>query len=73
MLHRFLMWGAILATSGALVTGCGSAPPKGGSGSAIKRERAADAAVERRAEAHAHYAAGVIREMNNEQQAATDE
>lgn len=73
MLHRFLMWGAILATGGALVSGCGSAPPKGNSGSAIKRERAADAAAEKRAEAHAHYAAGVIREMNNEQQAATDE
>ena len=73
MLQRFLMWGAILATSGALVSGCGSAPPKGSSGSAIKRERAADAAAEKRAEAHAHYAAGVIREMNNEQPAATDE
>jgi len=73
MLHRFLMWGAILATGVALVSGCGSAPPKGNSGSAIKRERAADAAAEKRAEAHAHYAAGVIREMNNEQQAATDE
>ncbi len=67
------MWGAILATGVALVSGCGSAPPKGNSGSAIKRERAADAAAEKRAEAHAHYAAGVIREMNNEQQAATDE
>jgi tetratricopeptide (TPR) repeat protein len=73
MLHRFLMWGAILATGGALVSGCGSAPPKGSSGSAIKRERAADAAAEKRAEAHAHYAAGVIREMNNEQPAATEE
>ena len=73
MLHRFLMWGAILATGVALVSGCGSVPPKGNSGSAIKRERAADAAAEKRAEAHAHYAAGVIREMNNEQQAATDE
>ncbi len=30
-------------------------------------------AAERRAEAHAHYAAGVIHEMNNEQQAASDE
>jgi tetratricopeptide (TPR) repeat protein len=67
------MWGAILATGGALVSGCGSAPPKGSSGSAIKRERAADAATEKRAEAHAHYAAGVIREMNNEQPAATEE
>jgi tetratricopeptide (TPR) repeat protein len=73
MLHRFLMWGVILATGGALVSGCGSAPPKGSSGSAIKRERAADAAAEKRAEAHAHYAAGVIREMNNEQPAATEE
>ena len=67
------MWGAILATGGVLVAGCGSAPPKPGSGSALKRERADDAAADRRAEAHAHYAAGVIREMDNEQPAATEE
>jgi tetratricopeptide (TPR) repeat protein len=73
MLHRYWMWGAILATGGALVAGCGSVPPKASSAAAIKRERAAEAAAEKRAEAHAHYAAGVIRDMNNEQPAATEE
>jgi tetratricopeptide (TPR) repeat protein len=73
MLHRYWMWGAILATGGVLVAGCGSAPPKGGSGSALKGERADDAAAGSRTEAHAHYAAGVIREMDNEQPAATEE
>ncbi len=73
------MWGAILATGGVLVAGCGSAPPSkptvptGTSAAAVKRERADEAAVGKRAEAHAHYAAGVIREMNNEQSAATEE
>jgi tetratricopeptide (TPR) repeat protein len=79
MLHRYWMWGAILATGGVLVAGCGSAPPSkptvptGTSAAAVKRERADEASVEKRAEAHAHYAAGVIREMNNEQSAATEE
>ncbi len=73
------MWGAILATGSMLVAGCGTAPPpkpkppKGSSAAAVKRERAADAAVEKTAQAHAHYAAGVVQEMNNEQEAATEE
>src|ERR1035437_6046517 len=79
MLHRYWMWGAVLAMSSMLVAGCGSAsgrkaaPPKGSSSAALKRERADEAASARRAEAHAHYAAGVVREMNNEQPAATEE
>ncbi len=73
------MWGAVLAMGSMLVAGCGSAsgrkaaPPKGSSSAALKRERADEAASARRAEAHAHYAAGVVREMNNEQPAATEE
>jgi tetratricopeptide (TPR) repeat protein len=79
MLHRYWMWGAVLAMGSMLVAGCGSAsgrkaaPPKGSSSAALKRERADEAASARRAEAHAHYAAGVVREMNNEQPAATEE
>jgi tetratricopeptide (TPR) repeat protein len=79
MLHRYWMWGAVLAMGSMLVAGCGSAsgrkaaPPKGSSSAALKRERVDEAASARRAEAHAHYAAGVVREMNNEQPAATEE
>jgi tetratricopeptide (TPR) repeat protein len=79
MLHRYWMWGAVLAMGSMLVAGCGStsgrkaAPPKGSSSATLKRERADEAASARRAEAHAHYAAGVVREMNNEQPAATEE
>jgi tetratricopeptide (TPR) repeat protein len=79
MLRRYWMWGAVLAMGSMLVAGCGSAPgreaapPKGSSSAALKRERADEAASSRRAEAHAHYAAGVVREMNNEQPAATEE
>jgi tetratricopeptide (TPR) repeat protein len=79
MLHRYRIWGAVLVTGSMLVAGCGSAPgrktapPKLSSAAAVKRERAEDAAAARRAEAHAHYAAGVVREMNNEQPAATEE
>ena len=79
MLHRYWMWGAILATGSLLVAGCGPAPganrhPQTEHAAVSRRhERADEAAVERAAEAHAHYAAGVVREMNDEQQAATEE
>ena len=68
-----------MATSTLLVAGCGSAPgrkraPQGEKASAsLKRERADERSVQRRAEAHAHYAAGIIREMNNDQKAALEE
>jgi tetratricopeptide (TPR) repeat protein len=72
------MWGAV-AMSILLMAGCGSAPAPKGVGqkdkpvAAIKRQPGDDRSVERRAEAHAHYSTGVIREMNGDQQAATDE
>ena len=51
-----------------------SRAPQGEKASAaIKRERADERSVERRAEAHAHYAAGVIREMNDDPKGALDE
>jgi tetratricopeptide (TPR) repeat protein len=79
MLCRYWMWGVVLVASSVLVAGCGSVPPrkvapqKVSAAAALKRERAEDELAERRAQAHAHYAAGVIREMNNEQPAATEE
>jgi tetratricopeptide (TPR) repeat protein len=72
------MCGAV-ATSILLMAGCGSAPAHEGGGqkdkpaAAIKRQPGDDRSVEQRAEAHAHYSTGVIREMNGDQQAATDE
>jgi tetratricopeptide (TPR) repeat protein len=79
MLRRYWIWGAVVVACILLVAGCGSAPPrkqasqKDKSAAALKRERADDHAAAQRAEAHAHYAAGVIREMNGEQSAALEE
>lgn len=67
------------ATSICLVAGCGSAPGRkqapqtDNPAAALKREQADDRAAERRAAAHAHYATGIIREMNNDQPGATEE
>jgi tetratricopeptide (TPR) repeat protein len=79
MLRRYWILGAAAAMSIGLVAGCGTAPrnkpaPQGAKAStAINRERADERSVQRRAEAHAHYAAGVIREMNDDQKGALDE
>ena len=62
-----------------LVAGCGSAPgrkrtPRAESvAAAAKREKADERSVQRRAEAHAHYATAVIREMSGDQKGALDE
>jgi tetratricopeptide (TPR) repeat protein len=67
---------AAMATSILLVAGCGSAPARKGTGQKDKPAAAIpgdDRSVERRAEAHAHYSAGVIDEMNGDPHAATDE
>ncbi len=66
------------ATSIALVAGCSSAPgrkgpPQADSAAAVaKRDRADERSLQRRAEAHAHYADAVIREMNGDQKGALD-
>ena len=78
---RRLYWfgGTVLAVGIMLLAGCKTAPSRQQAlqeenpAAALKRERVDERAAERRAEAHAHYAAGVIHEMNNEQQAASDE
>jgi tetratricopeptide (TPR) repeat protein len=73
MRHRLLIWEVFLTAGSLLVAGCRSTPVTRGSSSAIKRERTEEAAAEKRADAHAHYAAGVVHEMNNEQAAATED
>jgi tetratricopeptide (TPR) repeat protein len=40
---------------------------------AVKRERSDERAVQRRTEAHAHYTAGIIRDMNDDPKGALDE
>lgn len=79
MLRRYWIMGAAVATSILLVAGCGTVPARQGAGlkekpsAARKQEGGDDRSVERRAEAHAHYATGVVREMNGDPQAAMDE
>src|SRR5438128_1476588 len=71
MRRRYWFWSAVLAMSSALVAGCGGVswsartPPRG--------RLANDWPADKLAEAHAHYAAGVIAEMNDEPQAALQE
>jgi tetratricopeptide (TPR) repeat protein len=79
MLRRYWILGAAVATSIVLVAGCGSvrgrkpAPQRESASAASKRERADERLVQTRAEAHAHYAAGVIRDMNEDQKGALEE
>ncbi len=78
MLRRYWFWSLIVATSGALVVGCRSLPSRPPAGhkespAAAKRELAEEKALAKAAEAHAHYARGVIHEMNEEQQAASEQ
>jgi tetratricopeptide (TPR) repeat protein len=79
MLRRYWIMAAAVATSMHLVAGCGSTPASKGTGqkektaAAVKREREDEGLVGRRAAAHAHYADGVIREMNGDSKGASDE
>jgi phosphoglycolate phosphatase-like HAD superfamily hydrolase len=78
MLCRHWLWCLALAASGALMAGCASAPrhsqgSTGDTASARKREQAGERAAAKAAQAHAHYAAGVIHEMNEEREAAARE
>jgi tetratricopeptide (TPR) repeat protein len=78
MLRRYWFWSLIVAIGSALVVGCRSVPsrqpaePKQ-SAAALKREQAEERALAKAAEAHAHYARGVLHEMNNEREAADSE
>ena len=78
MLRRYWFGVLIAATSSALVAGCRLVPlrqpaAEKGSAAALKRELAEERALAKAASAHAHYARGVIHEMNDEPEAATGE
>jgi tetratricopeptide (TPR) repeat protein len=79
MLQRYWFWALILGLSGMLGAGCRSAPVKGSvahtakpAGSPLPREASARPS-EVAAQAHAHYGAGVILEMEDEPEAALKE
>src|SRR5580765_6658555 len=88
MSHRIFIRAALVAMSGVLCWGCASVPPpkkppqqsrsqpQSQSQSQSARpdpEPVSDARVQKLAEAHAHYSAGVIHEMNEEPEAALQE
>ena len=78
MLRRYWFWVLIAATSSALVAGCRLVPSRQpaaekGSAAALKRELAEERTLAKTASAHAHYARGVIHEMNDEPEAAIGE
>ena len=75
MLRRHWHWGVVLALSSGLMAGCNSASARRQAGKAPLEPRAETAALppEKAAQAHAHFGAGVVHEMNDEMAAALDE
>jgi len=85
MSHRILTRAALVAMSGLLCSGCSSVPPPKKAPQQSQQsqsqpqsarsvpEPVSDAHVQKLAEAHAHYSAGVIHEMNEEPEAALQE
>src|ERR1700694_5293366 len=76
MLSRRRFWGAVLL-SGVVAGGCHSRPAAGVKKVAVDessaRAGASDRPSEKIAQAHAHYAAAVVHEMNDETEAALDD
>jgi tetratricopeptide (TPR) repeat protein len=75
MLSRHWQWGVVLALSSGLMTGCSSASARRQAGKLPPGPRAETAELppEKAAQAHAHFGAGVVHEMNDETAAALDE
>jgi tetratricopeptide (TPR) repeat protein len=75
-MRRCCLCVAVAVLGGLLLTGCRTVPGGKSAEKASARSkagRAGDIDLEARAEAHAHYAAGVIHELNNETDAALKE
>jgi len=79
MLRHYWLWGMALGAAGALVSGCGTTGsreegPRSESPRAIRQqELQEEREATRTAEAHAHYSAGFIHEMNGETAAAAED
>ncbi len=79
MLRRGCIWGSAFAVIIGAVTGCSStrgghpAPQQAEVAARPHHDAASDASVDRIAQAHAHFSAGFIHEMNHEAEAALNE
>ena len=79
MLRRYWIWGGVLAASSVLLVGCASAPGRKPASqedrraASVKHEPREDKSAEKLAQAHAHYSAGIIHEMEGESHAAAEE
>src|SRR5260370_640050 len=79
MPHRYRVWNWVLAIGAGLFAGCGSLDAHRhkvaakDSTSDLAPETWVDRSGARVAQAHAHFAAGVIHEMNDETEAALEE
>ena len=79
MSRRYLFWGSVLAASSLLMAGCGALPSHQAATkkqvASARRERSpgSDSDARKLAEAHAHYGAGVIHEMEDDSEAALEE
>ncbi len=78
MLQRKRFWGIVWTLCAVLVAGCRGVPPatlwaQKGDDADIRRQTPGDASLEKLAEAHAHYAAGVIAEVSEQPDAALKE
>ena len=73
MLHRSWHWATLWAIGIALLAGCRSVPGSAGATSSREQTEPSETAAEKAAAAHAHYAAGVIEEMNGKTEAALQE
>jgi tetratricopeptide (TPR) repeat protein len=77
MLQRYWYWGLVLSLGGILAAGCGSAGASRRSAAPSPPLRTTvstgEPTDEQFARAHAHYAAGVLHEMNDEGEAALKE
>lgn len=78
MLSRCRFWGSVLL-GGALAAGCQSPPAHASKASVgdasmdVARAGVADRPAEKIAQAHAHYAAAIVHDMNEETEAALDD
>jgi len=79
MLERKRYWGIVWTLCAVVVAGCTGVPPtrvsaqKHDAEADRRRHMPGEAALEKRAEAHAHYAAGVIAEVSEQPDAALKE
>jgi tetratricopeptide (TPR) repeat protein len=77
MLSRRIAWGVLLAVGSMLAAGCRTAQPQQGerAGASVREEPAARGRsfAQDLIEAHAHYGAGIIHELNDEPELALQE